>query len=94
MGAAVFGALVTGALTWYFTGSIIAALVMAGLSWLAYQYRPKPKGTEMKPASLSDFSITQANEGQPIPIVYGRVKIPGNIIYYGCLLYTSPSPRD
>jgi len=85
MGAAVFGALVTGALTWYFTGSIIAAIVMAGLSWLAYQYRPKPKGTEMKPASLSDFSITQANEGQPIPIVYGRVKIPGNIIYYGNL---------
>ena len=82
----LLGILMTGALTWYFTGSILAAIVMAGLSYLAYLYRPKPKGMEMKPASLSDFSITQANEGQPIPIVYGRVKIPGNIIYYGGLV--------
>ncbi len=82
----LLGVLMTGALTWYFTGSILAAIVMAGLSYLAYLYRPKPKGMEMKPASLSDFSISQANEGQPIPIVYGRVKIPGNIIYYGGLV--------
>ena len=85
MAYAVVGALVTGALTWYFTGSILAAVIMTGLSLLANLWVSKPKGLKMKPASLADFSVTQANEGQPIPIVYGRVKIPGNIIYYGGL---------
>ncbi|MCX8029882.1 MAG: hypothetical protein N2712_07815, partial [Brevinematales bacterium] len=77
----IFGALLTGAVTTVFYG-IWAGLVMAGLTLLMGLISPVPK-TNLKPASLSDFKFTQADEGQPIPLVYGIVKIPGNIIYYG-----------
>ncbi len=82
---AVIGAFITGALTYAFTGSLIFALIMGGLALITNLYAPRPKTMQMKPASLSDFSVSTANEGQPVPIVYGRVKIPGNIIYYGNL---------
>jgi len=85
-GAVILGALITGATTWWVTGSLIAGVVMAGLTLLTGLFSPKPQTIDMKPASLSDFSVTQANEGQSIPVVYGRVKIPGNIIYYGNLI--------
>lgn len=81
----IIGAAITGGLTWAFTGSLLAGIIMGGLTLLSGILTPKPKNIQMKPASLADFSVTQAYEGQPIPIVYGRVKIPGNIIYYGNL---------
>jgi len=78
-------AALAGALAWFFTGSLLAGLVIFGLTLLAYLFTPKPK-THLKPASLADFNLTQANEGQPVPIVYGIVHIPGNIIFYGNLV--------
>ena len=81
----LIGALITGAMTWMFTGSLILGLIMVGLTLIASLFAPKPK-MNMKPASLADFQVTQANEGQPVPIVYGTVHIPGNIIFYGNLV--------
>jgi hypothetical protein len=81
----ILGAVITGAMTWFFSGSLVLGLVMTGLTLLSSLFVPKPK-MQLKPASLSDFHITQANEGQPVPIVYGIVHIPGNIIYYGNLV--------
>ena len=40
---------------------------------------------DMAPASLDSFNITQASEGSVIPVVYGRIRLPGNIIWYGNL---------
>lgn len=86
MGATlIIGALFTGLSTFIFTGSIIAGLVMTGLTLLMGLFAPKPKMPQMKPASLADFQVSQANEAQPIPIVYGTCKIAGNIIFYGNL---------
>lgn len=81
----ILGSLVSGAMAWAFSGSIVAGLIMTGLTLLGSLIAPKPKMNNMKPASLADFQVTQSNEGQPVPIVYGTVDIPGNIIFYGNL---------
>ncbi len=87
MATAAIAAIATAGITYFATGSILAAVVMAGLSAIGYFLSPKPKiESEVKPASLSDFSITQAQEGIPIPLIYGQVTIPGNLIYYGNLV--------
>ena len=56
---------------------------LAGSLFGAYFFSPKPHVKNAKPAALSDFSFTQCNEGIPLPLIYGTVKIPPNIIWYG-----------
>lgn len=63
----------------------ITALVILGIS-AALSYFLAPKPAEPKPAALSDFSIPTAEEGRPIPVVFGTVLITGpNVIWYGDL---------
>ena len=62
----------------FFGGSLLG-------SWL-FPSGQKMPDMNMKPASLADFQVTQAKEGQNVPLTYGTVKIPGNIIYYGNLV--------
>ncbi len=51
---------------------------------LTYLLQPKPE--RPKPASLKDFNIPTAEEGRPIPVVFGRPTIKGaNVIWYGDL---------
>jgi hypothetical protein len=57
---------------------------MVGLTLISSIFTPKPT-MNMKPASFADFQVTQTNEGQPVPLTYGIVNIPGNIIFYGNL---------
>lgn len=48
--------------------------------------RPKQKPTNAKPSSLDNFSIPTAEEGRPIPVFCGKVKIDGaNVTWYGDL---------
>ena len=51
----------------------------------SYLFPAKMNVQQMKAAALSDFSYNQANEGAPVPLTYGTVKIAGNIIWYGNL---------
>lgn len=45
-----------------------------------------PKPPKPKPAALSDFDIPTAEQGRPIPIVFGTVLVTGpNVIWYGDL---------
>ena len=45
-----------------------------------------PKPPVPKPAELTDFDAPTAEEGRPIPVVFGTVKITGaNVIWYGDL---------
>jgi hypothetical protein len=45
-----------------------------------------PKPTVPKPAQLSDFDVPTAEEGRPIPVVFGTVKVTGaNVLWYGDL---------
>ena len=69
--------------------SFVVGSALGSYLFPTYQ-QPEQK---MKPASLSDFSITQANEGQPVPLTYGTVKIAGNIIYYGNLVVEEEKER-
>jgi hypothetical protein len=56
---------------------VISAFVSAALA-------PKPPAP--KPASLSDFDVPTAEQGRPIPVVFGTVTITGpNVIWYGNL---------
>jgi len=45
-----------------------------------------PKPETPKAAALADFSMPTAEEGRPIPVVFGTVTISGpNVVWYGHL---------
>lgn len=65
----------------------INAAIMVGLAFLSYVlYKPSMDQPKVKASGLEDFNITRAAEGSPYAIVFGKVKICGNIIWYGNLL--------
>lgn len=60
----------------------IAVLLVA--TFVSYALAPKPP--KPKPASLSDFDIPTAEEGRPIPVVFGTILVTGpNVLWYGDL---------
>jgi hypothetical protein len=60
----------------------LAILVVSAL--VSYALAPKPP--QPKPAALSDFDVPTADEGRPIPVVFGTVTVTGpNVIWYGDL---------
>lgn len=45
-----------------------------------------PKPTGPKPLSITDFDVPTAEEGRPIPVVFGEVLVKGpNVVWYGDL---------
>lgn len=45
-----------------------------------------PKPIPPKPAAIQDFEIPTAEEGRPIPVVFGTVLIKGpNVVWWGDL---------
>ncbi|RJO66385.1 MAG: hypothetical protein C4523_12635 [Myxococcales bacterium] len=66
---------------WLIVVIFIAATV--GASLLAAR---RPRGRDVKPSALGDFDFPTAEEGRPIPVVFGTVKISApNVIWYGDL---------
>jgi uncharacterized membrane protein len=64
---------------------IVVLVVSLALSMALAPKPPKPA-----PASIQDFDVPTAEEGRPIPVVFGTVLITGpNVIWYGDLR-TSP----
>jgi hypothetical protein len=60
----------------------IVVMIVAAI--LAVALAPKPQVP--KPASLSDFDVPTAEQGRPIPVVFGTITITGpNVIWYGGL---------
>lgn len=60
----------------------VIVLVVAAI--LAYALAPKPPTPD--PAALQDFDIPVAEEGRPIPVVFGTVTVTGaNVLWYGDL---------
>lgn len=60
----------------------LAIMIIAAL--VAYALAPKPPTP--KPAGLDDIDAPTADEGRPIPVVFGTAKITGpNVIWYGDL---------
>ena len=60
-------------------------IIMIGISMLiSYALRPKPEIPD--PATLKDFDIPTASEGDIIVVVFGEEMIEApNVIYYGDL---------
>ena len=62
---------------WYLVVIVVATLISNALA---------PKPPEPKPASLSDVDAPTAEEGRPIPVVFGTVLLRGaNVVWYGDL---------
>ncbi|BAO82907.1 hypothetical protein SMCB_0679 [Serpentinimonas maccroryi] len=62
---------------WYLVVIVVAALVSVALA---------PRPPQPKPASLSDIDAPTAEEGRPIPVVFGSVLIRGsNVVWFGDL---------
>lgn len=63
---------------WSFISLIASTLLSVILA-------PNNKAQEVPPKSLEDVDITTAEQNRPIPIVFGRVRIRGNVTWYGDL---------
>jgi len=64
----------------------VGAIIFAVAAIIAYSaYKPNIQQPTVKASGLEDFNITRASEGSPFPIVFGKVKIAGNIVWYGNL---------
>lgn len=60
----------------------LAILVVSTI--LSMVLAPKPKSP--KPVALSDFDVPTAEEGRPMPVVFGSVTVKGsNVVWYGDL---------
>ena len=56
----------------------IVALIVSSL--ISYALAPKPPTP--KPASITDFDVPVAEEGRPIPVVFGTVTLTGpNVLW-------------
>lgn len=54
------------------------------ISAIGYALAPKPP--RPKPPGIGDLDIPTAEEGRPIPVVFGRVRVRGaNVVGYGDL---------
>lgn len=68
----------------------VAILVVAVV--VAVALAPKPPNAE--PASLTELNVPTAEEGSPIPVVFGTVTIKSpNVVWYGDLGYSPVRTR-
>ena len=62
----------------------IAILLVSAL--ISYALMPKSNQSTQPPAALEDFDAPVAQEGRPIPVVFGDVIVEGaNVLWYGDL---------
>ncbi len=68
-------------------GLIIGAVVAIATAAVWFMSSPvqAPGSTDMSPAGLDSFSVTSAQEGAVVPLIYGTVRLRGNILWYGNL---------
>lgn len=65
---------------------VIAVAVATALTFVFMnQGQGSAASDNMGPANLDSFQITQVKEGTVVPLVYGRRRIAGNILWYGNL---------
>lgn len=69
----------------------LAILIIS--SAISYAMMPKPPAAQ-PPSEIKDFDLPTAEEGRPIPVVFGTVKITGaNVLWYGDLSSTAITKR-
>ena len=65
-------------------GVLIVAAIVGAIIYAATGKQTNPN--KMEPLGLDKFQVTQSNEGECIPLVWGTVKITSNILWYGNLI--------
>ena len=70
-------------MVWTFIARLVLGLLLSAIS---YALSPRPTTEKPQAAGLADFSIPTAEEGRPIPVVFGTVLITGpNVVWAGDL---------
>ncbi|MGY6535287.1 MAG: hypothetical protein ACXIVG_08085 [Pararhodobacter sp.] len=70
-------------MAWPFIARLVLGLVLSAIS---YALNPRPKSEKPQAAGLDDFALPTAEEGRPIPVVFGTVLITGpNVVWAGDL---------
>lgn len=73
--------------------SWVYVAVIAVSAVVSYVLAPKPP--KQKPPSFEDFEFPTAEEGRPIPVVFGTVQVTGpNVVWYGDLGYKSVKTKN
>lgn len=63
-------------------------IVLIVSSLISYALAPKPP--KPKPAALEDFDIPVAEQGRPVPVIFGTILSTGpNVLWYGDLRSTA-----
>jgi len=63
-------------------------IVLVVSSLISYALAPKPP--KPKPAALEDFDIPAAEQGRPVPVIFGTMQVTGpNVLWYGDLRTTA-----
>ncbi len=63
-------------------------IVLVVSSLISYALAPKPP--KPKPAALEDFDIPVAEQGRPVPVIFGTMQVTGpNVLWYGDLRTTA-----
>lgn len=71
-------------------GYLIVLIISSAIS---YAMMPKPPAAQ-PPSEIKDFDLPTAEEGRPIPVVFGTVKITGaNVLWYGDVRSTAITKR-
>jgi hypothetical protein len=70
-------------MVWTFIARLVLGLALSALS---YALNPRPKREIPQAAALDDLGLPTAEEGRPIPVVFGTVLITGpNVVWAGDL---------
>jgi len=70
-------------MAWNFIAQIVIGLLLSAIS---YALNPRPRSEAPKAAGLDAFSLPTAEEGRPIPVIFGTVLITGpNVVWAGDL---------
>ena len=70
-------------MVWNFIAQLVLGLVLSAIS---YALNPRPRNEAPKAAGLDAFSLPTAEEGRPIPVIFGTVLITGpNVVWAGDL---------
>ncbi|RLC88920.1 MAG: hypothetical protein DRJ03_01375 [Chloroflexi bacterium] len=66
--------------------ALIVGVVLYAVAYLYYGSGGDMEQDNASPATLDEFSVTQSNEGSAIPLIYGRKRTRGNVLWYGNLM--------
>lgn len=70
-------------MVWNFIAQLVLGLVLSAIS---YALSSRSKAEQPLAAGLDDFSLPTAEEGRPIPVIFGTVLITGpNVVWAGDL---------